>query len=277
VMSSSTVTYTSIPSDSDLPQWGFHLMDPDEFEAPQSLEQAPPSPDLYPTMSTKEDPEEDLEEDLADYPTDGGDEEEQEEEASEEDEAEDESTTPTKLCLTTCLLTISPSAEEQTALIAEYASSPTPPSPPPSPLSLLLSSLPQIPSLPLPLPSPPLLLPSTTHRTDIPKAKIACLVRGLVYCSTWFPVLSLECRVMTDIWEVNERVTDLDTTQRRYFRSMASSYKREAVYARQAWSCSEDKSTILEALIGTQEARTTSLEAQVGTLWTQHDRLEWQR
>ncbi|GKC49133.1 hypothetical protein Tco_1071878 [Tanacetum coccineum] len=41
------------------------------------------------------------------------------------------------------------------ALIAEYASAPTPPSPPPSPLSPLSSPLPQIPSPSLPLPSPP--------------------------------------------------------------------------------------------------------------------------
>ncbi|GJU98418.1 hypothetical protein Tco_1327689 [Tanacetum coccineum] len=47
-MSSSTITYTSISSNSDLPPWGFYLMDLDEFEAPQSLEQAPPSPDYVP-------------------------------------------------------------------------------------------------------------------------------------------------------------------------------------------------------------------------------------
>ncbi|GKA19863.1 hypothetical protein Tco_0699778, partial [Tanacetum coccineum] len=46
--SSSAVIYTSISSDSDLPPWGFHLMDPAEFEVPQSPEQAPPSPDYVP-------------------------------------------------------------------------------------------------------------------------------------------------------------------------------------------------------------------------------------
>ncbi|GJY46631.1 putative reverse transcriptase domain-containing protein [Tanacetum coccineum] len=51
---------------------------------------------------------------------------------------------------------------------------------------------------------------------------------------------------------------------------MASSYEREAVYARQAWSRSEDRSTALEASIRT-------LEAQVRTLQTQHDMMEWQR
>ncbi|GKE86210.1 hypothetical protein Tco_1559952, partial [Tanacetum coccineum] len=49
-MSSSTVTYTSIYSDSDLPSWGFHLMDLAEFEAPPSPDyvpgpEHPPSPD----------------------------------------------------------------------------------------------------------------------------------------------------------------------------------------------------------------------------------------
>ncbi|GJY44593.1 hypothetical protein Tco_0432806 [Tanacetum coccineum] len=93
------------------------------------------------------------------------------------------------------------------ALITEYASAPTPSSLTPSPLTPLSSPLPQIPSSPLPLPSlptnsltyneaplgykaarirlraaspstyhpseipsPPLLLPSTAHRDDIPKA-----------------------------------------------------------------------------------------------------------
>ncbi|GJU12543.1 hypothetical protein Tco_1134939 [Tanacetum coccineum] len=80
-------------------------------------------------------------------------------------------------------------------------------------------------------------------------------------------------RVMTTIEEVNERVADLATTQRhdayelyvrcedaqddrallraqislltrerRYFRSMASSYERKAVYARQAWGHSDSRS-----------------------------------
>nr|GEU60688.1 hypothetical protein [Tanacetum cinerariifolium] len=104
---------------------GFHLIDPDEFEAPQSLEQAPPSPDYvtgleyseYVASSDDEIPvedqpipvdasptalspayvadsnlEEDLEEDHVDYPADGGDadDEEEESEASKEDEDEDE-------------------------------------------------------------------------------------------------------------------------------------------------------------------------------------------
>ncbi|GKE03168.1 hypothetical protein Tco_1395186 [Tanacetum coccineum] len=52
-MSSSTDTYTFICSDSDLSPWGFHLMDPAEFEAPPSPDyvsgpEHPPSPDYVP-------------------------------------------------------------------------------------------------------------------------------------------------------------------------------------------------------------------------------------
>ncbi|GKF89432.1 hypothetical protein Tco_0263395 [Tanacetum coccineum] len=57
------------------------------------------------------------------------------------------------------------------------------------------------------------------------------------------------------------------TRERRYFRSMASSYEREAIIARQAWYRSEDRSTALEASIRT-------LKAQVRTLQTQHDKME---
>ncbi|GJR15083.1 reverse transcriptase domain-containing protein [Tanacetum coccineum] len=76
-------------------------------------------------------------------------------------------------------------------------------------------------------------------------------------------ICAFESRAMTTIGEVNERVTDLAITQssgfitderereRRYFHLMASSYEREAVIARQAWSRSEDRSTALEASIRT--------------------------
>ncbi|GKF69276.1 reverse transcriptase domain-containing protein [Tanacetum coccineum] len=57
-MSSSTVTYTSISSDSDLPPWGFHLISDTEPQspeaAPQSLEQASLSPDYVPGLEYPE-------------------------------------------------------------------------------------------------------------------------------------------------------------------------------------------------------------------------------
>ncbi|GJZ99093.1 putative reverse transcriptase domain-containing protein [Tanacetum coccineum] len=251
------------------------------------------------------------------------------------------------------------------ALIAEFASAPKPTSPPSSPLSPLSSPLPRTLSPPLhtsptyakaplgyraamiqlraaspstyhPLhvPSPPLLLPSTAHRTDIPKAEMPprkrvyfiaptrrfevgesstaaaarqtghTLARRVDYGfidTVDASIRASKSRVMTTVEEVNEMVTDLATTQgqdahelyvrcedaqddqallraqislltreRRYFCSMASSYEREVVYARQAWSRSEDRSTALEASIRT-------LEAHVRTLQTQHNKMEWQR
>ncbi|GJU98419.1 hypothetical protein Tco_1327690 [Tanacetum coccineum] len=105
---------------------------------------------------------------------------------------------------------------------------------------------------------------------------------------------------MTAVEEVNERVTDLATTQRqdahelyvcdedaqddrallraqislltrerRYFRSMASSYEREAIYARHAWSRSEDRSTDLEARTIALEAQTKALQRDVSVLQRQ--------
>ncbi|GJV25962.1 hypothetical protein Tco_1378657 [Tanacetum coccineum] len=58
-MSSSTVTYTSISFDSDLPPWGFHLMDPAEFESLPSLDYMlgpghPPLPDYVPSPKEPE-------------------------------------------------------------------------------------------------------------------------------------------------------------------------------------------------------------------------------
>ncbi|GJX41761.1 hypothetical protein Tco_0256751 [Tanacetum coccineum] len=225
----------------------------------------------------------------------------------------------------------SPSAK---ARIAEYVAIPTPLSPPPSPLSPLSSPLPQIPSPPLPLPSLPLLLPSTAHRTDIleaemPPQKRVCftaptrrfevgesstaatarqpghtLARRVDYGfidTLDASIRAFESRVGTIVEEVNERVTDLATTQRQdvhelyvchedaqddrallraqislltrerqYFFSMSLSYEQEAIYARQAWGHSEERSQVLKA-------HTRTLEAQVGTLQTQHGRMEWQR
>ncbi|GJR98304.1 hypothetical protein Tco_0270478, partial [Tanacetum coccineum] len=192
----------------------------------------------------EEDPMEDPKEDPAEYPVDGGeddddndddddDDDEDEEEEEEKHLASVDSTTlpvidlvpsakdteafktdefaPTpprspRLCRARIYIRPqTPMASSAKALIAEYASAPTPPSPPPSPLTPLSSPLPYIPSPPLPLPSPPthtsltyaesplgyrasmirsraasplslpapsppLLLPSTTHGDDLPEA-----------------------------------------------------------------------------------------------------------
>nr|GEX71746.1 hypothetical protein [Tanacetum cinerariifolium] len=187
-MSSSTVTYTFISYDSDLPPWGFHLMDLAEFEAPeeapQSPEQAPPSPDYVPGPEHPPSPDyvpgdvadsdpldEDPKEDPANYPADGGDDDEpfevDDDEKEEEDEEEEHlastdsgATTPPPpqtiipVSMTRyhrARISVRPHTSPSPstkALIAEYVSAPTPPSPSQSLLSPLSSPLPKIPSQP---------------------------------------------------------------------------------------------------------------------------------
>ncbi|GKC12650.1 hypothetical protein Tco_1009432, partial [Tanacetum coccineum] len=164
----------------------------------------------------------------------------------------------------------SPSVE---ARIAEYAAAPTPPSPPPSPLSPLSSLLPQIPSPPLP--SPPLFEVGESSTAAAARKTGHTLASRVDYefiDTLDASIRAFEGRVMTAIEEVNKKVIDLAATQRqdvhelyvhhgdaqddrdalraqislltrerRYFRSMASSYERDAVYARQAWAYSEDR------------------------------------
>ncbi|GKA78329.1 hypothetical protein Tco_0784866 [Tanacetum coccineum] len=163
------------------------------------------------------------------------------------------------------------------------------------------------------IPSPPLLLPSTTHRDDLPEADMPLRKRARFTAPTSrfevgesssataarqarhtlahrvdygfvnivdASIHVVKSRGMTTVGEANERVTDLATTQRqdaqelyvrcedaqddrsllrthvfvltrekRYFRSMASFYKREAVITRHAWSHSKNRIQAMEALI----------------------------
>ncbi|GKE57675.1 hypothetical protein Tco_1496860, partial [Tanacetum coccineum] len=171
------------------------------------------SPGYVADSDTEEDPEEDLEEDPADYPADGGednddddddDEDDDDEEASEEDEDEDEEhlaladfATPTpspprspwtkvpfaqtRLCRAWKTVRYQPPMAASTeALIAEFASAPTPPSPPPSPLSPWSSPLPYIPSPPLPvlsLPLPMLCLTAPTSMFKVRESSTAIAAR----------------------------------------------------------------------------------------------------
>ncbi|GKB88857.1 hypothetical protein Tco_0961129 [Tanacetum coccineum] len=200
-----------------------------------------------------------------------------------------------------------PPSPSTKALIAEFASAPTPLSPPPFPLSPLSSPFPMIPSppihtsptyaeaplgyraamiqlraaSPLLVPSPPLLLPFTDHRSDIPEAEMSSQNRlCLTAPASRFidtvdaSIRASEGRVMTTVEEDDRALLraqiSLLTGERQYFCSMASSYEREAIISRQAWSCIKDRITALKASIRT-------LEAQVRTLQTQHDKMEWQR
>ncbi|GJY76472.1 hypothetical protein Tco_0481588 [Tanacetum coccineum] len=154
-----------------------HTPSPDYVLGPEEPEQAPLSPNYVP------EPQRIPEEDPAIYPVErrgddyleessNDDDDDEELEDSEDDDEEEEE----HLALAdSSIVPVDdhvPSAEDTEAfeirdesapthaLIAEYASAPTPPSPPSSPLSPLSSPLPQIPSPPLTLPAPPTTSPT---------------------------------------------------------------------------------------------------------------------
>ncbi|GJU33157.1 putative reverse transcriptase domain-containing protein [Tanacetum coccineum] len=188
-MSSSTITYTSISSDLDLPPWGFHLMHPTKFEAPPSPnymlgpehppssdyvhspeepEQAPlsldnvPEPE-YPKYLAPSDIKAPIEDQpLPEDPVDGGDDnddessddndydddEEEEQEACEDDDEEEE-----HLALgDSSIVPVDDHVPltEDTEAFETDKSAPTP-----------------IPSPPLPVPSPPLPLPLLPTHTSL--------------------------------------------------------------------------------------------------------------
>ncbi|GJT53453.1 hypothetical protein Tco_0988507 [Tanacetum coccineum] len=267
------------------PEYPEYLV-PSEDEAP--MEDQPLPDDTSPAALSlgyiaDSDPEKDLEEDHANRrdDDDDGDDEEEEDEEDEENEEEEE-----HLALADSNdVPLAADPVEVDRLLAI-------PTPPPSLLSPWSSPLPQIPSLPLPLPSPPtsptyveaplsyraakirwraaspsthqpseissplLLLPSTTHRDDIPEAdmplrKRACFTAptsrykvGESSSAVAASIRASESRAMTSIGEVS-----IWRRERRYILSMASSYEHEAVIARQAWSHSESKIQAMEAQI----------------------------
>ncbi|GJV17951.1 hypothetical protein Tco_1363274 [Tanacetum coccineum] len=240
--SSSTITYTSVYSDSE--PWRFqwvsddkteataeappspdyvpgheHLPSPDYVPGPEEPKQAPLSPEyplpadaspttLSPGYVANSDPKEDPEEDPADYPAGGGDNDDESSgvDADDEDEEEDDDEEEEEhLALVDSSVVpavdLVPSAKDTEAFETDE-SAPTPPSPKPRKARIYIP----LPPLPLPLPpthisptyaeaplgyraieirlraaspsthhpseipSPPLLLPYTTHRDDLPEA-----------------------------------------------------------------------------------------------------------
>ncbi|GJS90912.1 hypothetical protein Tco_0773548 [Tanacetum coccineum] len=188
-------------------------------------------------------------------------------------------------------LPMSPSME---ARIAKYVVAPTPPSLPPSPLSPWSSSLSQIlsPPLPvssllLPLPSPlttsltdvraplgyreagiqmratspPLLLPSTSHRTDILKAEMPPRKRA---CFTTH-ASGLEIGESLAAGAVRQPGTTLEANLRRD----RDTKEFQATYARRAWTGSEDRSAAIEDHVRTLKAQVATLIAQTSSLQTQ--------
>ncbi|GJU11726.1 hypothetical protein Tco_1134122 [Tanacetum coccineum] len=236
---------------------------------------------LSPSYVVDSDPEEDPEEDPADYPADEGDDDDEENESSEDDdndeekEDEEEHLAPVN-SVALPAIDLVPSVEETEPFEIDE-SAPTPPPPPPrsprtkvpfsqtrlhrarktvrhqppmaaSTEALIAEYIPypplHVPSPPLPLPSPPLLLPSSNHRDDIPKAVMPLQKRARFTA----PASMFESHDLRR-GDQGEAQISLLTREMRYFRSMASSYEREAAYARQAWTQSESRSQAMEAHI----------------------------
>ncbi|GJR81477.1 putative reverse transcriptase domain-containing protein [Tanacetum coccineum] len=233
-----------------------------------------------------------------------------------------------------------PMSASMEARIAEYAAAPTPPLPvasSPLPLPSPLTTSPTDAGAPLgyraagirmraAAASPPLSLPSTSHRTDVPEAEMpprkrACLTTPAPGCEigessaagaarqpgptpevdTWDEIVEAMMEIApTTLEGVDQRVTELDTTVRQrteefqvrfeeayddraylrarvntlfrdrpYHRHTALALDREAVYARIAWTGSEERSAAIEAHVRTLEAQVATLIAQTTSLQTQ--------
>ncbi|GJY92982.1 hypothetical protein Tco_0508764 [Tanacetum coccineum] len=169
------------------------------------------------------------------------------------------------------------------ARIAEYAATPTPPVPvasPPLPLPSPLTTSPTDTGAPLgyraagiqmraATASPPLSLPSTSYRTDVPEAEMpprkrACLTTPAPGCEIGessaagaarqpgpTPERTEEFQVRfeeayDDRAYLRARVNTL-FRDRPYHRHTALALDREAVYARIAWTGSEERSAAIEA------------------------------
>ncbi|GKC95841.1 hypothetical protein Tco_1161283 [Tanacetum coccineum] len=127
--------------------------------------------------------------------------------------------------------------------------------------------------------SPPLLLPSTSHKTDIPEVEMPPQKRACFAT----PALGFEIGeslaagavAPTTLEGVDQRVTELDTTVRQrteedrpYHRHTTMALDREAIYAHIAWTGSEERSAAIEAHVKTLEAQVATLIAQTTSLQT---------
>ncbi|GKB97067.1 hypothetical protein Tco_0983204 [Tanacetum coccineum] len=267
---------------------------PSDAEAP--MEDQPLPGDASPTTLSSgyvadSDSEEDPKEDHADYPADGGDDDDDESSDDVEENEEEEHLAPAD-CSVVPTVDPVPSAEDTEAFETDESA----PTPVPSPRhrTARMSVRPQIPMSdtaealiaeaarirlraaspsthhPSEIPSPPLLLPSTTHRDDLPEADMPLQKRARFTAPTGrfkvgesssaaaarqaghtlahrvdygfidtmdASIRASESRAMTAIGEVNDRVTDLATTQRQ---------DAQELYA---WSHSKSRIQAMEAQI----------------------------
>ncbi|GKF27277.1 hypothetical protein Tco_0083171, partial [Tanacetum coccineum] len=170
-----------------------------------------------------------------------------------------------------------PMSASMEARIAEYAAAPTPPlhvTSSPLPLPSPLTTSPADAGAPLgyravgirmraAVASPPLSLPSTSLKTDILEAEMPPRKRAwpAPEVDTWDEIVEAMMEIApTTLEGVDQRVTELDTTVRQRTEEF------EAVYARIAWTSSEERSAAIEAHVRTLEAQvTTSLQTQLTT------------
>ncbi|GJV42871.1 hypothetical protein Tco_1427407 [Tanacetum coccineum] len=302
------------------PEYPEYLV-PSDIEAP--LEDQPLPVDASPTALSPgyvadSDPEEDPEEDHAAYPADGGDGDDEpsdndDDDTDDEDEAGDtkafetDESAPTprspqtkvpfaqtrlRRARKTIRLESLMSASME-ARITKHVAAPTPSLPVASPPSPLTTS-PTDAGAPLGYraagirmraASPPLLLPSTSYRTDIPKAEMppqkrACLTtpalgleigESLTAGAARHPGTTLEADLRRDrVIETGYGITILRIRLLRpcwrRMRSPSYDLDREAMYARIAWTSSEDRSAVIEAHVRTLEAQFATLIAQTSSL-----------
>ncbi|GKE81303.1 hypothetical protein Tco_1551303 [Tanacetum coccineum] len=233
------------------------------------------SPGYVADSDLDEDPKEDPKEEHANYPADGGDDDDDpsdddndDDDTDNEDEEEYLAPADSSAILVVDLVPVAgdievarktvklepPMSPSMEARIAEHATAPTPPLPvasTPLPLPPPLTTSPTDAGAPLcyravgiwmraAVVSPPLLLPSTSHRTDIPEAEMppqkrACFATPAPRLEIWESSAASAARqpgptTETDTWDeiveamlevapttlegVDQRVTELDTTVR---------------------------------------------------------------
>ncbi|GKD90918.1 hypothetical protein Tco_1366425 [Tanacetum coccineum] len=268
------------------PEYPEYLV-PSDAEAP--LEDQPLPADASPTALSPgyvadsdpdEDPEEDPEEDHADYPADGGDGDDEPSDDDDDDDDtddEDEEHLAPADSFATPVADPVPSAEDIEAFETD-GSAPTPRSPQTKAriVEHVAATTP-----PLPILSPPLPLPSplTTSPTDAGepigyRVKRACFTtpapglevgESLAAGAARQPGPTLEAdlrrlrsfrcdsRMHRTTTYLRARVNTL-FRDRPYHRHTAMILDREAMYARMAWTASEDRSAAIEAHVRTSEA-----------------------
>ncbi|GKF09134.1 hypothetical protein Tco_0043358, partial [Tanacetum coccineum] len=106
--------------------------------------------------------------------------------------------------------------------------------------------------------------PETTLEADLRRDRVMEMGYGIT--DTWDEIVEAMLEVApTTLEGVNQRVTELATS----VRQENEEFQVEAMYARIAWTSSEDKSAAIEAHVKTLKAQVTTLIAQTSSLHTQ--------